>query len=81
MGNIILWDDGISNQTITIRDDDFPLNEVSPPIDSPQPLAIPGTPVLLGSGLRGLAFYRSASPNLKLSRVHRSLEQKRQGQK
>ena len=65
MRNISLWDDGISNQTITVCDDDFPLNEVSLPIDSPQPPVFPGTPVLLISGLPGLAFYRKRQPKPK----------------
>ena len=58
MRNIRLWDEGISNQTITVWDDDFPLNEVSLPIDSPQPPDFPGTPVLLIPGLPGPAFYQ-----------------------
>ena len=59
MKKISLWDEGISsNQRITVRADDFPLSDVSLPMDSSQPLACPGAPVLLISGLVGLAFYR-----------------------
>jgi hypothetical protein len=66
MKKISLWDEGISsNQRITVRADDFPLNDVSLPIDSSQPLAFPGTPVLLISGLVGLAFYRKWQPTPK----------------
>lgn len=63
MQKIRLWDEGISaNQRITVRTDDFPFNEVCLPIDGSQPLALPGTPVLLISGLVGLAFYWKRQP-------------------
>ena len=66
MKKIILWDEGISSdQEITVGADDFPLNKVSLPSDSSQPLAFPGAPVLLIPGLVGQAFYRKWQPKPK----------------
>ncbi len=66
MKKISLWDEGISaDQRITACTDDFPLNDISLPIDSSQSLACPGAPLLLISGLVGLAFYRKRQPTPK----------------
>ena len=66
MNKIRLWDEGItSNQRITVRSDDCPLNDISLPVDRSRPLAFPGTPMLLISGWVGLAFYRKWQPKPK----------------
>ena len=65
MHSISLWDDGISNQTMIVCDDDFHLNEVRLPSDSPPPPVFSGTPVSLITGLPGLPFSGSGSSNSK----------------
>jgi hypothetical protein len=62
---LIPGDNHPSNQRITVHAEDFPLDDVSLPIESSQPLAFPGAPVLLISGLVGLAFYRKGQPKPK----------------
>jgi len=65
MQSISLWDDGISNRTMIVCDDDFPFNEVRLPSDSPPPPVFPGAPVYLITGLPGLPFSGSGSSNSK----------------
>ncbi len=62
MRNISLWDEGITNQPLTVCDNTFPFSEVSLPLASPQTPVFSGAPVLLISGWLGPAFYWKLQP-------------------
>ncbi len=57
MGNISLWDEGITKQTITVCDNNFPLNEVSLPRHCPQFPFCPGATGPQSLGWLGPVFY------------------------
>jgi hypothetical protein len=62
MQSISLWDDGITNQTITGWVYDFPFKAMSLPLDSFPPSVFPSTPVLLITGWPGRVWLRKRRP-------------------